>query len=145
MLTVSQVARIANVAPNTVRNYAREFPDLFSEAARGLQGNRLFDDDDVAAFCTLVQLRASGLALSEAAERLRSNAAPHVIEGQITRLQEAASDVQVGNDLERRLHALERQKQASVGRVLWSHGIAYYLGMVTMGAIFLFVWWMVNG
>lgn len=91
MLTVSQVAKRANVAPNTVRNHVREYPDLFSEAARGLQGNRLFGDDDVEALCSLVALKNSGMPLADAAERIRLQAAPSVIDVDATTLQAPAT------------------------------------------------------
>lgn len=91
MFTVSQVAKKARVAPNTVRYHVRDYPDLFSEAARGLHGNRLFNDDDVAAFCSLVALKNSGMALAEAAERLRTQQVPPVIDVAARPLQDPAS------------------------------------------------------
>lgn len=94
MLTVSQVAKKARVAPNTVRYHVRDFPDLFSEAARGLHGNRLFNDEDVAAFCSLVALKNSGMSLVDAADRLRSQQAPPVIDVAAMPLQDPASTLQ---------------------------------------------------
>lgn len=155
MPTVSEVARRANTAPNTVRNYARAHPDLFSEGANRLQGNRIFTDEDVATFCSLVQLRASGLTLAEAADRLRRDDAPAIIDVAASTVQEAANaqdapeaheaPLAAYNDLQRQIESLRHAQQATVRRALWSHGVAFYLGMVTMGVIFLFVWWLVNG
>jgi DNA-binding transcriptional MerR regulator len=150
MLTVSQVARKAKVSPNTVRNHVRDFPDLFSEAARGLKGNRLFNDDDVEALCSLVALKDSGMPLAEAAMRLRSQEAPSVIDIDATPLQHTANAPQTPqmapdalqaillshNSLQRQIDDLRRAQR----RDLWTHGMAFYLGMVTMGSIFYLVW-----
>lgn len=94
MLTTSQVAAKANVAPNTVRNYVREYADLFSEAARGLQGNRQFDEDDVQTLCSLVALKTSGMPLAEAADRLRSQATPPVIDVAATQASPSLQEAQ---------------------------------------------------
>jgi DNA-binding transcriptional MerR regulator len=94
MLTVTQVAAKADIALNTVRNYAKAYPDLFSEDARGLKGNRLFNDDDVEVICTLVALKASGMALDDAAERLRSQSAPSIVDVGATPLQQASTNAQ---------------------------------------------------
>lgn len=155
MLTVTQLARQANVAPNTVRNYTKACPDLFSEVARGVQGDRRFDSDDVATFCTLVQLRASGMTLAEAADRLRRDEAPPLIDGAASALHHAANaqdapqafaaSLVAYNDLQRQIESLRRAQRVTVRRALWSHGVAFYLGMVTMGLLFFAVWWMVNG
>jgi DNA-binding transcriptional MerR regulator len=121
MLTVSQVARQANIAPNTVRGYAKKFPDLFSEAATPLQGERRFNDDDVATICSLVALKNSGMALMDAAERLRSQEAPPVIDAIATPLQAPASPqtalaapqatLQPYNDLQRQIDEIRHAQR----------------------------------
>lgn len=153
MLTVSQVARKANVAPNTVRNHARDFPDLFSEAARGLQGNRLFNEDDVEVICSLVALKSAGMPLAEAADRIRTQEAPPIVdvvanepamkpqEGQ----QGAFALQAIQSSLQTQIEAMHREHKAQLRRQLWSHGVAFYLGMVTMGIVFFLAWWLVNG
>lgn len=148
MLTVSQVARIANVAPNTVRNYARQFPDLFTEAARGLQGDRRFDDEDVATLCTLVQLRASGMTLAEAAHRIRGDATPAIIDVPASTLQDAASPTDAPeapqtalvalSTMQARLDALERQQTTLLrAAALWGA----LLGAIVALAAGSFVLW----
>lgn len=146
MLTVSQVARKARVAPNTVRNHVRDFPDLFSEAARGLKGNRLFNENDVEAICSLVALKDSGMPLAEAALRLRSQEAPTVIDIAATPMQEAASPqearhaplatLDVQSIVLSRFEAIERRLDAKArSDMLWHIGTGFWLGIVFCGFV----------
>lgn len=162
MLTVSQVARKARVAPNTVRNHVRDFPDLFSEAARGLKGNRLFDSADVEAFCSLVALKDSGMPLMEAAERIREREAPTVIDVGATPLQRAASPKEARSEeflLPATITAMQRQidaQNAEIKRAIRNQEIlidnAYKKGqergaIVTLaaGAFALWLLWLLAG
>lgn len=151
MLTVSQVARKAKVAPNTVRNHVRDFPDLFSEAARGFNGDRRFNSDDVEAICSLVALKDSGMPLAEAAARLRSQEAPTVIDVAATPLQHAASPqtaleashplMLVRSDLQHQIDAVViRQDKQERKRDIWLVGTGIWIGMIIMAAIFFSVW-----
>lgn len=153
MLTVSQVAKKARVAPNTVRNHVRDYPDLFSEAARGLKGNRLFNGDDVEALCNLVALKDSGMPLAEAAARLRSQEAPSVIDVAATSMQEASSQntaldaplalLLVQSDLQRQITALRRSQTILLrAAVLWG-ALWGAVAALAAGAFFLWVLWFV--
>lgn len=156
MMTVSQVARKARVAPNTVRNHVRDFPDLFSEAARGLKGNRLFSESDVEALCSLVALKDSGMPLAEAAERLHVQEASPIIDVAATPLQNPSSPQQgqgavlsvqvVYSSLQSRMETIERRIEARERQAyLWTLGMGVWIGMVVMAAIFFAVWLAVNG
>lgn len=155
MLTVSHVARIAKVAPNTVRNHVRDFPDLFSEAARGLQGNRMFNEDDVEAICSLVALKDSGMPLAEAAMRLRSQEAPTVIDVAATPLQRPASP-QEGpqaplatqlalSTMQQQINALQRQHATLLrAAVLWG-ALWGAIAALAFAAFVVWVLWLVTG
>lgn len=148
MPTTSQAASRAGVALNTVRNYVRDFPDLFSEGARGLQGNRRFSEDDVEVICTLVALKNSGMALADAVDRLRTQEAPTIVDVPSTTLQEPATSLQPRLPdyalLQQSFNALQQRHEAHLRRQLWTHFVAFYMGFVTMGVLFLLVWWLVN-
>lgn len=108
MPTTSQAAARANIAPNTARNYVREFPDLFSEGARGLEGNRQFDEEDVQTLCSLAALKASGMTLNEAADRLRSQSTPPLIDVAAT---EASPSLQEGQEATYALQVIQSSVQ----------------------------------
>jgi DNA-binding transcriptional MerR regulator len=108
MLTVTQAAKKAQVAPNTARKYVNVFSDLFSEDARGLHGNRQFNDDDVATLCSLFALKDAGMPLAEAADRLRTQEAPSLIDVVAT---QASTDVQAGQDASFALQVVQSSVQ----------------------------------
>lgn len=152
MLTVSQVARQADIAPNTVRGYVKKFPDLFSEAATPLQGERRFNSDDVATICSLSALKNSGMPLTEAAERLRSQEAPAMIDAVATPLQAPASPqtaldapqapIVVYADLQARIEAIERRQDvllraAALWGALWGAVAA-----LAFAAFVELLWWL---
>jgi DNA-binding transcriptional MerR regulator len=141
MPTVSQVARIAHTAANTVRNYARDYPDLFSEGARGLQGDRIFNQGDVEVVCSIVALKNSGLTLAEAVERLRSQEAPPVIDVAATPVQQPANALQAPQAslaLLSRIEAIERRQE-----LLLRHGVLWgvLLGAIATLAVVGFLVW----
>lgn len=69
--TTRQLSKIANVAEQTVRNWTRDYSELFSPAARGGNGPRLFSDEDVQVFCAIASLRREGVPSAEVIERLQ--------------------------------------------------------------------------
>lgn len=79
MTTPAQVARLANVTPQTIRNYTREYAHLLSPQASGKAGPRLFTDEDVRVLCTIADLRKSGVPPHEIANHLREDA-PTIID-----------------------------------------------------------------
>lgn len=162
MLTVTQVANKAGIALNTARNYPKWYPDLFSEDARGLHGHRRFNDDDVAAICTLVALKNTGMSLDDAAERLRSQASPPVIDVGATPLQQASTNAQeaqgdanalqvLQGDMLSRFEAIERRQDTQDRkRDVWLVGTGIWIGIILMAAIFFAVgllnsWWFSGG
>lgn len=70
MLKPGQVAKRANITPQTVRNWSAEYADFLSPQARGEDGPRLFSDADVDTICTIAALRKSGVPPAEVSERL---------------------------------------------------------------------------
>lgn len=155
MYTTHQVAQRANIADNTVRHYVRDFPDLVSPAARGENGARLFSEEDLQTICSLAALKRSGMPLSEAAERIRNQEVPPVVDVNVRdTLQPPANALQVAEDnatsLQLAFNALQAYREADKAQIaalqrqvrdqLWTHGVAFYFGMVTMGVIFWLVW-----
>lgn len=69
--TTRQLSKIAKVSEQTVRNYSREYRDLFTPAARGEDGPRVFSDEDVQVFCSIASLRREGVPPAEVVERLQ--------------------------------------------------------------------------
>lgn len=69
--TTRQLAKIAKVAEQTVRNYTREYAELLSPQARGDVGPRLFSDEDVRIFCSIATLRKEGVPTAEVVERIQ--------------------------------------------------------------------------
>jgi DNA-binding transcriptional MerR regulator len=139
MPTVTQVARIANVAANTVRNYARDYPDLFSEGATKLQGTRIFNEDDIEVVCSLVALKNSGLTLNEAVERLRGSGAPPVIDVAATPVQQPANALQAPHAplaLLSRIEAIERRQELLLrAAALWGALLGAIAALVLGGFV----------
>jgi DNA-binding transcriptional MerR regulator len=146
------MATLAGISEQTVRNFTRTYAELLSPAGRGEMGARAFSDEDTQVLLSVATMRRAGVPPAEIIERIRRGdvyiepqqttthepqATPSHTEAQHAPL--AAIEVQ--SMLDAYVDALQREK----GRVLWSHGVAFYLGMVTMGVIFLLVWWLVNG
>lgn len=122
MYTPAQVARRANAHPNSIRNWAREYGELLSAAARGETGPRLFDDADVDILCAIAALRKSGVPPSEVVGRIRAREdAPPVVDVAATpsaqeslqaiQMPDKASDaIQIGySGLQSRVEVLERR------------------------------------
>jgi DNA-binding transcriptional MerR regulator len=70
-LTTRQLARHAQVAEQTVRNWSRDYGELFTPAARGETGPRVFSDEDVQVFCSIATLRREDVPPAEIVERLQ--------------------------------------------------------------------------
>jgi DNA-binding transcriptional MerR regulator len=98
MLTVAQVHKRANVSENTVRNYVKDYPELFSASARGEIGTRLFSEDDTEMICIIATLRKSGVPPSQIIESVRNGNAPPVIDITATVAQDPTNSLQASND-----------------------------------------------
>lgn len=158
MMTPAQVAKLANVSVNTVRNYGRDFADLLSPDARGEHGPRLYSDSDVETICTIAALRSSGVPPAAVAERIRNQDVPPVIdvastpplqdppiEAQAT--QETAFGLQaIQSSLQARLEAVERRIEARAKQgewYAWMNGVTFGLALATV--VFVLLWLLVNG
>lgn len=115
--TTRQLAKIADVAEQTIRNYTRDYADLLSPQARGDAGPRLFSDADVQTVCTIATLRKEDVPRAEIIERLTRGdividatpsphqATPNAQEGQ----GEALIAPLVLSTMQRQMDAIQRQ------------------------------------
>lgn len=146
--TTAQVAKIAGVSVQTVRNYTREYGELLSPQARGETGPRVFSDEDTRIFCAIADLRKSGVPPGEVAERIRTNDVVIDVAHQ-TSPQNATEAPQVPTKVEYSpqafIEALERHHARQSERLYWSHVRAFLAGMVTMAIAFYLAWLLVNG
>lgn len=165
MQTPTQVAKKANVSAQSIRNYSTEYADLLSKTASRTHGPRLYTDEDVQVLCTIAYLRRAGVPRDEIAERIHNEEVPPLIEVSANApsplragtpstepqqpLKTASNEALVVHvalsTMQRQIDALQRQQRSQARQMLWSHGVAFYLGMVTMGLIFYIIWWAVNG
>ena len=71
MQTTAQVAKLANISVQSVRNYTRTFSELLSPHARGEHGDRLYNEADVEMVCKIAVLRKCGVPPGEIIEQIR--------------------------------------------------------------------------
>lgn len=132
-LTPIQVARRANVAVQSVRNWSVTYGEFLSAQARGEAGPRLYDDEDVQVLCAVAALRKSGVSTGDVVERLRQDrhgvvdvvaetnvedATPQATEGQKAGQNEALAYMVVQSSLQSRLEALERRMDSHTDRLI---------------------------
>lgn len=154
--TTAQIAKIAGVSVQTVRNYTREYGELLSPQARGEAGARVFNDEDTRIFCAIVDLRKSGVPAAEVAQRIRrgdvvidgyatltTSVAPHQAPQTATEAPQVPTKVEYSPQAF--IEALERHHARQTERLYWSHVRAFVAGMVTMAAAFYIAWLLVNG
>jgi DNA-binding transcriptional MerR regulator len=148
MYTPSQVAKRANVHPNSIRNWTRDHADLLSTGARGEAGPRLYTDEDADILCAIAALRKSGVASAEVGEHLRQRTVIDVTAQDAPQALQMPTVIQssvpeVYNALHARLDSLERRvdRQATerIERV-W----IFVAGMVAAGVIFVLAWLVAN-
>jgi DNA-binding transcriptional MerR regulator len=96
MLTPTQVAKIANVHPNSIRNWSTRFGEFLSPDARGEKGNRLYMERDIEVLCMVAALNKSGVPLDEIAGRLRDGDVPPVVDVATPNLQHPPQTTQTG-------------------------------------------------
>src|SRR5690606_15535533 len=127
--TTRQLARLAGISEQTVRNWSEVYAELLTPAARGEAGARLFADEDVQVFCSIAELRRDNVPPAEVLDRLRRGDvyidladhtttphqaptdAPNATEGHrdALLLPMALSSLQAShNALQRRIEAVER-------------------------------------
>lgn len=69
--TTRQLAKIAGISEQSVRNYSYDYAELLSPQARGGAGPRLFSDEDVQILCTVASLRREDVPRAEIIARLQ--------------------------------------------------------------------------
>lgn len=126
MQTPAQVAKSANVTVGTIRNWTRDYGDLLSPEARGENGPRRFNDEDVSVILAIAALRKSGVPPSEIAQHVSNHEVPPVVDANVDTPQSplqsdynALQSVQVlpqalqiaHNALQSRVEAVERALQ----------------------------------
>jgi len=153
--TTRQLAKIADVAEQTVRNYTRDYAELLSPQARGDVGARLFSDEDVRVFCSIATLRKENVPPAEVIRRIQNGdtyidakpqqATPNEPQGAQAASSAPQAIIISPRSIQTLVDVLRRSEQQSHKQLLWTHGVAFYLGMVTMGVMFYVVWLIVNG
>jgi DNA-binding transcriptional MerR regulator len=160
MLSPAQVARLANVTPQTIRNYTREYAHLLSTQASGKSGNRLFTDEDVRILCAIADLRKSGVPPHEIASHLREETPPII---DITPQSPSNADFSPQMPLVAQSHvvarfdALETRidnymtelraefRQRRKYDVLWGMLLGAILALVAGGFLLFVMWLVTNG
>jgi DNA-binding transcriptional MerR regulator len=165
MQTPAQVAKLANVTAQTIRNYTDTYGELLSTAARREDGSRLYTDEDVRILCDIASLRKSRVPPGEIIERIRNNEVPPIID--VTpnvpsnAPQEPSKDAPdaplalqlVVPSLQRQMDMMERQIETLArrveakdrGAVWWARLEGAALALIA-GAFLLFLLWLsVNG
>lgn len=158
MPTTAQVAKIANVSPQSVRNWSREFADLFSPAARGEGSARLFNERDVEVMCAIADLKKSGVPSSEVAARILNTDVSPILDLEATPHEsptpphEATASPpllpMVLTSLEARLQAIERRQEAEIrhqamltrNALWWARLQGAIAGIVLLSAMLFLIW-----
>lgn len=161
-LTTRELARLAKISEQSVRNYTRDYAELLSPQARGETGNRLFDDADVQTLCAIAELRRENVPPDTIRERLSRGDVyidvatdDHNTPQQATSAQEGPQAhvlaLVVQHDLERRLDAVERAQQLleaeraterrndKLQGALWGAIAAFAFGGFVLWSIWFFV------
>lgn len=149
--TTRQMAKIAGISEQTVRNYTRDYAELLSPKARGDMGARLFDDQDVRTLCTVASLRKEDVPPVEVIERVRAGdivisptpqqATPSPQQATETPqpLALAHSDLRV---LQSRFAAMERTQALLLrGALLWG-ALLGAIGAFVVAAFLVWVLWL---
>jgi DNA-binding transcriptional MerR regulator len=155
MYKPSQVAKMVNIHPNSVRNYSREYGEFLSAGARGENGDRVYTDEDVDVLRTIAALRKSGVPPSEVGERVRQRDVSPVIdvtpqEGlQALQPPSIVPSIQLDsyNALHARMDSLERRldTQVAAQHDRWmTFSMGLWIGMVTTGVILAVAWLVAN-
>lgn len=147
MYTPAQVAKRANVHPNTIRKWASEYAELLSSSASGEAGARLLTDEDVQVFCAIAVLRKSGMPRAEVIARIRDGIAPEVVDITLHESpQEALQVPQVIEDsqpatqlvyiaLQSRVEALERRADRDASQLVTGIVIGAAITLVVVALV----------
>lgn len=145
--TTRQIAKLAGISEQSVRNYSRDYAELLSPGATGEHGPRLFDDTDAQTMRTIAALRKEDVSRADIISRLRRgdivvdatpsphNATPNATDGPHA----AIMPPQVQSTILARLDALERTQAVLLrAATLWGA----LLGAVVALAGAAFVIWL---
>lgn len=131
--TPIQVARRANVAVQSIRNWSNDYAEFLSPAARGEAGPRIYSDEDMSVLCAVAALRKSGVRRDEIMQRLReevpgvvdvvleSTVGPAVEDATLQATQSLQTEPQTAlalYSLQSRVEALERHAERQVDRLV---------------------------
>lgn len=149
--TTRQLAKLAGIAEQTVRNWSDDYSDLLSPQARGGAGPRLFSDEDVQVLCTVASLRRQDVPRAEIMERLQRGdvvieptpiphqATPNAQEGPHAPL----ARVDVPSIILARLDAVERHQSTLLrAAVLWG-ALWGAIAALTFAGFVVWVLWLV--
>lgn len=153
--TTRQLAKIAAISEQTVRNYTRDYAELLSPQARGDAGARLFSDEDVRVFCAIATLRKEGVPPAEVIRRINGGDTFIDVKPQQTTPNEpqatqAALDAPqmlmvVRSDLQRQINEIKHTQSVLVrGALLWGILLGA-IGGLAFGAFVLWVLWLLTG
>lgn len=146
-ITTRQVAKLAGISEQSVRNYSRDYAELLSPSATGEHGPRLFDDTDAQTLCTIAALRKEDVSRADIISRLQRgdivldatlsphNATPNATDGQHA----PQMPLQVQSMLMARLDALERTQTVLLrAATLWGALLGAVVALAAAG----FVLWL---
>lgn len=145
MYTPAQVAKRANVHPNTVRKWASEYAELLTPQANGSQ--RLFTDEDMRVFNAVAALRKSGMPRAEVIDTIRDGATPVVVDVPLHESpQEALQASQTAQDappaaqivyiaLQSRVEALERRVENNASQLITGIVIGAAITLVVVALV----------
>ena len=141
--TPIQVARRANVAVQSIRNWSRDYAEFLSPGARGEAGPRLYSDEDVSVLCAVAALRKSGVARAEVVARLREDVpgvvdvepTPQPTQATQTGQNEALALYAAQSSLQSRVEALERRMDGHADRLVTGIVLGVALTLVVVALV----------
>lgn len=157
MTTTRQLAKLADVSEQTVRNYTRDFGELLSPQARGDAGPRLFSDEDVQIFCSIANLRKANVPPAEVIERIRrgdvyieatpspQQATPNEPKATPTSLEPPQALMLVRQDLQHQINEIKRNQAVLLrAAVLWGALWGATGALALAGFVLWVLWLLVN-
>lgn len=161
--TTRQMAEIAGVSEQTVRNYTRRYAELLSPQARGETGPRLFNDQDVQVFCSIAAMSRENIPPQEVIERIKDGdvyidhttpqqTTPNAPQSPQTPLEASPAPIVVYIDLQRQIDAVVRRQDAfdieraterrndKLQGALWGAIVALAAGCFVLWILYLLSW-----
>lgn len=147
--TTRQMAQIAQLSEQSVRNYSREYAELLSPQARGQAGSRLFNDQDVQTLVAVAALRRQGVPQAEIIARLRAGdvyidatPSPHQATPNAQEAPQATFALQVAQSgLQRQINELRATQRLLLrAAVLWGALLGAIAALVAAGFVVWVLW-----